>query len=92
MMQSPSTIESIIPPKPVQTFGTTQVSMPKDSKTIGGQYQQVMADTGDFTTPTWEELSDEQRQIYEVLGRQRNEEFEVLKGSVRRKRCICFTQ
>ena len=28
-----------------------------------------MADTGDFTTPTWEELSDEQHQGYEVLGR-----------------------
>ena len=79
MMQSPSTIASIIPPKPVQTFGTTQVSMRKESKSIGGQYQHVMADTGDFTTPTWEELSDEQCKGYEVFRRKRKEEFEVLK-------------
>ena len=38
-----------------------------------------MTDTGDFTMPTWEELSDEQCRGYEVLGRKRKEEFEVLK-------------
>ena len=32
-----------------------------------------------FTTPTWEELSDEQRQGYEVFRRKRKEEFEALK-------------
>ena len=29
--------------------------------------------------PTWEELSDEQRQDYEVIRRKRKEEFEALK-------------
>lgn len=38
-----------------------------------------MADTGDFTTPTWEELSDKQRRGYEFLGRKHKEDYEALK-------------
>ena len=37
------------------------------------------ANTDDFTTPTWEQLSDEQRQDNEVIRRKRREEFEALK-------------
>ena len=51
--------------------------MPSPSHLLGTEH--VVVDTGDFTTPTWEELSDEQRQGYEVIRRKRKEEFEALK-------------
>ena len=51
----------------------------EEAKRVGGQSQLVEADTGNFVMPTWEQLSDEQRQGYEDIKRKRREEFEALK-------------
>jgi hypothetical protein len=50
----------------LQKFGNWR---PNESKSVGGQYH------NDFTTPTWEEFSDEQRQYYKVTKRRCKEEI-----------------
>ncbi|KAK1678547.1 hypothetical protein QYE76_039395 [Lolium multiflorum] len=67
-------------PSQLQSFGNT--SLPKERKTsIRGQ--QCLAEVNANKVITFDDLSEEQRQGYEVLKNKRKEEFEVLENKLK---------
>jgi hypothetical protein len=70
-----------VSPSQLQSFGNT--SLPKETKSIGGQ--SCPAEVNADNVITFDDLSEEQRQVYEVLKKRRKEEFKELKKKLEKK-------